>query len=387
MLSYVWASIVASNLGVPILAAPARSGISKTAEHDTRVSTDAPGTCRVQSHAVTSKETERAELDTLRSKWRDALLAAREALRADEEVLAPAELDAHERQLREDYKTAAVELRQFALDEGLPTELAEPFLPRRLAWRALGLPATVRSCVFELDNVLVGSAGLHRAAWGRTLNELLAAHSYETYGELVAPFDPRTDYPEYIEGRPRLEGLRAFLASRGIRLPEGTADDPPRAETVHGLANHKNEWVGRLLEQHGVAAFDGVRHYLELAHDAGMTCAVVSASAHTEEMLELSGLAELVDRSVDAETIAAGGLPDRPAPDRLLAACRKLQVEPGRAAAFETSCAGVAAARAAGFAWVVAVEPAGGPDELRELRRAGADLAVPRLADLLERSA
>jgi HAD superfamily hydrolase (TIGR01509 family) len=136
-----------------------------------------------------------------------------------------------------------------------------------------------------------------------------------------------------------------------------------------------------------VDAFDGVRHYLELARDAGITCAVVSASAHTREMLERSGLADLVDGSVDAETIAAERLRNRPAPDRLLAACRKLNVDPHRAAAFETSEAGVAAARAAGFAWVVAVDPAGEPDRLRQLRRAGADVAVPRLADLLEHAA
>jgi beta-phosphoglucomutase-like phosphatase (HAD superfamily) len=336
---------------------------------------------------VTDKAAERAELDLLRSEWREALLAAREALRAEEGFLPQEELDAHERHLRAEYRTAAAELRQFALDEGLPIELAEAFLPRGLARRALGLSPAVRSCVFELDDVLVGSAALHREAWARTLNELLAARSKTTYGQLSTPFDPRTDYAEHIESRPRLEGVRAFLASRGIRLPDGQPADPPGTETVHGLANRKNELLGQLLEQRGVGAFDGVRHYLELAHDAGLSCAVVSASAHTDEMLQLSGLDELVDESVDAETIAAEHLRNRPAPDRLLAACRELGVEPQRAAAFETSPAGVAAARAAGFAWVVAVDPAGDPDKLRRLRLAGADIAVRGLADLLERAA
>ena len=378
------------HLGSPIclaliLGARPPAGIRRTAESATVGFPDARSVDLLHAGAMTDKDRELAELDTLRSEWREALLAAREALRAEEGVLSPEELDAHERHLRGEYETAAAELRQFAHDEGLPTELAEPFLPRGIARRALGLPKKVRSCVFELDDVLVGSSGLHREAWAHTLNELLAARSDTSYGRLSVPFDPRADYSEHIDGRPRLEGVRAFLASRGIRLPEGQATDPPGKETVHGLANHKNEWLGRLLEQRGVGAFDGVRHYLELAHDAGISCAVVSASAHTDEMLERSGLKEFVDGTIDAENIAADHLRNRPAPDRLLAACRTLRVEPERAAAFETSPAGVAAARAAGFAWVVAIDPAGDEDRLGQLRRAGADVAARGLGGLLGR--
>ncbi len=339
------------------------------------------GQC-VQPEDVPYSEADRAELDALRSEWREALLAARAALRAEEGVLKPEELEPHERHLYAEYKTAAEKLRRFALDEGLAPELAEPFLPRGLAQRALGLPAAVKACVLELDDVLVGSAALHRET--HTLNELVQSRPETAYGGLVAPFDPRTDYPEHIAGRPRLEGVRALLASRGIRLPEGQPGDPPGWQTVHGLANRKKEWLGLLLEQRGVDAFDGVRHYLELARDAGLRCAVVSASAHTDEMLEKSDLAELVDASVDAGTIAAEHLRDRPAPDTLLAACRKLGVEPQSAAAFETTEAGVAAARAAGFAWVVGVDPADDPDRLRELRHAGADAAVRGLAEILQ---
>jgi beta-phosphoglucomutase-like phosphatase (HAD superfamily) len=371
---------------VSILGAERSGGIRKTAEIDTRVSADARRRREAQPEGMAPGETDRAELDSLRSDWRHALLAARRALRAEEGVLPPEELDEHERRLRSEYRSAAAGLRQFALDEGLSPELAEPFLPHERARRALGLPATAHACVFELDDVLVGSGALHREAWTRTLDELLAARSDTTYGRSTASFDPQTDYAKHIEGRPRLEAVRAFLASRGIRLPEGGPADPPGTETVHGVANRKNEWLGRLLEQRGVGAFDGVRHYLELARDAGMRCAVVSASAHTRELLEKSRLVDLVDRSVDAETIAAERLRNRPAPDRLLAACRRLGVEPRRAAAFETTEAGVAAARAAGFAWVVAVDPSGDPDRLRQLRRAGADLAVRGLADLLERA-
>jgi beta-phosphoglucomutase-like phosphatase (HAD superfamily) len=342
------------------------------------VHADAPCPPVGQPKGMNSKETNRAELDSLRSEWRRALLAAREALRAEEGVLPPRELGAHERRLRGEYQTAAAELRQFALDEGLSPEFTEPFLPSSRARQALRLPEAVRACVFELDDVLVGSAALHREAWTHTLDELLAARSETHYGRLTAPFDPLTDYALHIAGRTRLEGVRTFLASRGIRLPEGRASDAPGAETVHGLANRKNEWLGRILEQRGVQAFGAVRHYLELARDAGIRCAVVSASAHTEAMIDRSGLADLVAGSVDGEASVA---------DRLLAACRKLNVEPEHAAAFETSQAGAAAARAARFGWVVAVDPSGGPHELSLLRQAGADVAVRGLADLLDHAA
>ncbi|HEY2355588.1 MAG TPA: hypothetical protein VGH79_11895 [Gaiellaceae bacterium] len=312
---------------------------------------------------MTDKRAVRAELDGLRSEWRKALLTAREALRAEKGFLPDEELAAHERHLRAEYTSAAAELRQFAKDEGIPTELAEPFLSRGLSRRALGLPKRVTTCVFELDDVLVGSSALQRDAWKQTLDELLAAHADTRFGS-ITPFDPHAEYTTHIEGRSRLEGVREFLASRGIRLPEGDADDPPGRETVHGVANRKNELVGRLLAEREVGAFDGVRHYLELAHDAGIRCVVVSASTHTGEMLERSGLSDLIDESTDA---------------------RSLGVDPATAAAFETSVAGVVAARKAGFAWIVAIEPTGDADALHLLRRAGANIAARGLGDLLGR--
>jgi beta-phosphoglucomutase-like phosphatase (HAD superfamily) len=364
---------------------PSRVGIRRTAESVSRVFADASPVDLVHPDGMTDRQTQRAELDDLRSEWRRALLAARESLRAEEGFLPEEELAAHDRHLRGEYKAAAAELRQFARDEGLPMELAEPFLARGIARRALGLPKGVRACVFELEDVLVGSSALHREAWQHTLNELLAARSETRYGRLVAPFDPRTDYPEHIEGRPRLEGVRGFLASRGIRLPEGQPGDPPGVESVHGVANRKNEWLGRLLEQRGVGAFDGVRHYLELSHDARISCAAVSASAHTAEMLEASGLSELFEASIDADDIVPEQRQSRPAADRLRVACQTLCVDPVGAAAFENSTDGVAAARAAGFAWIVAIDPAGDPDKLRQLERAGAHVVARGLGELLGR--
>ena len=324
----------------------------------------------------------------MRSEWRDALLAARDALQAEEGFLPAEELAARERHLRDEYATAAAELRRFALDEGLSAEVAEPFLPRARARRALALPKAILACVFELDDVLVASGALHREAWARAFNELLSPRSETVYGREIAPepFDPSQDYAEHIEGRPRLEGVRALLASRGIRLPEGAPDDPPGAETVHGLANRKSECLGALLEQDGVRAFEGARHYLEIARDAGMSCAVVSASAHTNEMLERSGLSSFIDASIDAKAIDGGRLRNPPTPDRLLAACRELQVEPTRAAAFETGRTGIEAALAANVGYLIAIDPRGDPEDLRKLRRAGAGIAVTGLAQLIERA-
>ncbi|HZS29844.1 MAG TPA: HAD family hydrolase [Gaiellaceae bacterium] len=324
-----------------------------------------------------AEETHTDELDSLRAEWRAALSTAREALEANEDELGPTELASEKRHLREEYAHAADSLRSYALDEGLPPELAQPFLPRGLTRRALGLPPTIEACVFELDGVLVASTNLHMEAWRRAFDELLGPRIEATYRRLTAPFDPHLDYPAYVEGRTRLDGVRSFLASRGIRLPEGSPGDPPGSETVHGVANRKREQFDLLLSHHGVRAFEGCRHYLSLAHDAGIAAAVVSASAHTHEMLERGGLASLVDAIVDGETFDA---------DRLREACRSLDVEPEHAAAFVAGRAGVEAARAAGFGYVVAIAPDTQAAVVRELHGLGAGAVVPALASFLERS-
>lgn len=328
-----------------------------------------------------------AGLDNLRSHWRSALLSADAALHATDAFLPPDARHDLRKHLSEEYAPTAALLRAFAHDEGVPPELAEPFLPRVLARRLLRFPPEVTACVFDLEDVLVDSTSLHLAAWERTFSELLSTRLETTYRRFMPPFDPRTDYPEHLRGRTRIEGVRAFLASRGIRLPEGTPKDRSGAETVHGLANRKHELFGRYFDERGVAAFDGTRHYLELAHDAGVKSAVVSASAHTEEILDRAGIADLIDAAVDADAIVAGRLQGRPRPDRLLAACRALRIEPQRAAVFESSGAGLEAGRAAGFRLVVAIDPDEHPGHVRELRGEGADLVTPGLGELLLRSA
>jgi beta-phosphoglucomutase-like phosphatase (HAD superfamily) len=323
------------------------------------------------------------DLDRLRAGWRAALGAADRALDATAGYLTPEDWHARRRRLEEEFAPTTELLQALARDEAFPPELAQPFVPRGLARRLLHLPPSVTSCVFNLEGVLVGSVALHVAAWQRTFDEFLAGRVESTHRRFVAPFDPQSDYPA-LHGHPRLEGVRTFLASRGIRLPEGEPSDAPGTETVSGLANRKSQLLDLLLEGRGVTAFEGSRHYLELAHDAGVRCAVISASAHTEAILERAGLAHLVDERVDADTIVAEHLRGRPAPDRLLAACRKLGVEPAHAAAFETSTSGVAAARAAGFRVVVAVERTEDAAHLHALRVEGADVVVPALSELLE---
>ena len=213
----------------------------------------------------------------------------------------------------------------------------------------LGLPATVRACLFDLEGVLTDSAVLHALAWGEVFDDFLLRLADKTGWQFI-PFDRDSDYRTYLDGRPRLEGVHAFLDSRGIRLPEGRPDDPERMPTPpRGLARRKGEALARCLRQRGVTALAGARRYLEVAGQAGLARAVVSASASTLPMLELAGLATLVEERVDADVIRAEGLRARPAPDLLLVACRRLGVRPEEAVTFTHSAAGVAAGHAAGL--------------------------------------
>jgi beta-phosphoglucomutase-like phosphatase (HAD superfamily) len=207
----------------------------------------------------------------------------------------------------------------------------------------------------------------------------MVEHAQRHHRPFVA-FDPRHDYEELVAGRSRGEGIRAFLASRGIDLPEGSPSDAAGVETVCGLGNKKNALLRRHLALHGVAAVVGSHSYLEAARMAHLRRAVVSPSANTGAILEQAGLARLVEILVDGRAMAAEQLEAKPAPDLLLVACRELRVDPSRAVAFEISPVGVAAARAAGFAFVVGVAGSGEPGVLRA---SDADVVVTDLAQLL----
>lgn len=244
----------------------------------------------------------------------------------------------------------------------------------------LGLADGVAACLFDLDGVLTDTASVHTRAWATTFDQFLRERA-ERSGEAFRPFDPRGDYDEYVDGKPRADGVRDFLASRGIVLPEGKADDPPGAPTVAGLGNRKNADLLRRIRDDGVEVFEGSRRYLRAAQRAGLRRAVVSSSANTAAVLAVTGLDALVELRVDGVTIREEGLRGKPAPDTFLLAAERLGVGPSAAAVFEDALAGVAAGRAGGFATVVGVDRVGQADALRDH---GADTVVTDLADLLE---
>jgi beta-phosphoglucomutase family hydrolase len=246
----------------------------------------------------------------------------------------------------------------------------------------LGVPDSVQACLFDLDGVLTRTAAVHAAAWKQMFDEFLRARADRT-GEPFTPFDPARDYAAYVDGRPREDGTRSFLAARGIDLPEGGRDDPPGAPTVYGLSERKNELVLHRLAEEGVEVFEGSVEYVRAVRDAGLRTAVVSSSANTAHVLDAAGLADLFDARIDGLVAERRVLAGKPAPDTYLAGAEALGVPPGRAAVFEDALAGVAAGKAGGFAIVIGVDRTG---RRKELLEHGADLVVEDLAELLERT-
>jgi len=245
--------------------------------------------------------------------------------------------------------------------------------------RRLGLPDTVRACLFDLDGVLTQTAKVHDAAWTQMFDEFLRQHAAST-GEPFVPFDPVRDYEEFVDGRPRYEGVRAFLASRHVELPEGDAGDPPAAQTVHGLGNRKNELMLRLLHDRGVEPYEGSVRYVHAVREAGLRTAVVSSSANCRDVLRAAGIEDLFEARIDGVVAEREHFRGKPEPDTFLAGARALGLGPDESAVFEDALAGVAAGRAGHFAYVVGVDRVGQADALREH---GADVVVRDLAELL----
>jgi beta-phosphoglucomutase family hydrolase len=243
----------------------------------------------------------------------------------------------------------------------------------------LGLPEAVHACLFDLDGVLTDTASVHTKAWKVMFDDFLRQWAQKT-GQPFVPFDPAKDYRKYVDGKRREDGVRSFLASRGIQLPEGHPDDPAGADTVYGLGTRKNDAFQKTLHNDGVTVFDGSRRYLEQVTAAGLATAVVSSSANTREVLEITGLERFIQQRVDGVTLREEHIAGKPAPDSFLRAAELLGVEAAAAAVFEDALSGVEAGHAGHFGYVVGVDRVG---QAEALRQHGADVVVTDLAELL----
>lgn len=237
------------------------------------------------------------------------------------------------------------------------------------------------ACLFDLDGVLTQTALVHNAAWKQTFDAFLRVWSTQR-GQPFVPFDSGADYHDYVDGRPRADGVRTFLASRGITLPEGDPDDTPDQESVNGLGNRKNGLVLQKIQEGAVQVYPGSVEYLKAARDAGLRRAVVSASANCKDVLEAAGIADLIEVRVDGVTARERSLPGKPAPDTFRYAAELLDTPPENCAVYEDAQAGVAAGRAGGFGIVVGVDRAG---QAEALTANGADIVVQDLSELLTR--
>lgn len=247
----------------------------------------------------------------------------------------------------------------------------------------LELPPHIRACLFDMDGVLTQTAKVHSAAWKEMFDAFLQHHAETSGGEFV-PFDIETDYVRYVDGKLRQDGVRSFLESRGITLPEGNPDDAIDAETVNGLGNRKNERVVELIRTEGVEVYPASIEFLHAVRSSGMKTAVVSASKNTPDVLRVTNLTGEFDYVMHGGIAGEMGLPGKPAPDTFLAAARALGEAPENCVVLEDALAGVLAGREGGFGYVVGVDRAGQREALLEN---GADIVVYELSELLGESA
>jgi beta-phosphoglucomutase family hydrolase len=239
-------------------------------------------------------------------------------------------------------------------------------------------PARFDAVLFDLDGVLTDTARVHAHAWKRTFDEFLRDWT-ESTGTPFREFGYETDYLPFVDGKPRYDGVRSFLASRSITLPEGTADDPPQAETVHGLGNRKNALFNELLAE-SVEIYDSSIALVHQLHADGIRTAVVSSSANCKAVLEAAGIADLFEARVDGVVAKELGLPGKPAPDTYLEAARRLDAPAARAVVVEDAISGVQAGRNGDFGLVIGVDREANPEALREH---GADIVVTDLGELV----
>jgi beta-phosphoglucomutase family hydrolase len=235
-----------------------------------------------------------------------------------------------------------------------------------------------RAVLFDMDGVITDTAGIHAACWKTMFDEYLQRLAREK-GLAFRPFDAATDYKIYVDGKPRYNGVRDFLKSRGIVLPEGTPEDPPTAETVCGLGNRKDQLVNARLAE-GVEAYPGSIAFLRYVRGAGVKTAVVTSSQNCQTVLHLAGVEDLFDARVDGLLLAREGLAGKPAADSFLKAAELLGVPPESAAVVEDAISGIQAGVRGGFGLVIGVDRRGNAEALKA---SGAQIVVRDLAELL----
>lgn len=239
----------------------------------------------------------------------------------------------------------------------------------------LGLPDAITTCLFDLDGVLTQTAKVHAEAWKQTFDEYLRKRDGETF----KPFDTHADYDEYVDGLPRYDGVRNFLKSRGIELPEGSPDDSPDKETICGIGNRKNDLVLDLIKRDGVQPYEGSVRYVKAARDAGLHRAVVSSSANCRDVLIAAGIEDLFEARIDGKVAEEQHLKGKPAPDTFLAGAKALGVTAAESCVFEDALAGVQAGRDGHFGFVVGLDRVGQADALTAH---GASIVVKDLSEL-----
>jgi beta-phosphoglucomutase family hydrolase len=234
--------------------------------------------------------------------------------------------------------------------------------------------------LLDLDGVITDTASIHAACWKQMFDEYLQNRAMQR-GEAFRPFDIAIDYRLYVDGKPRFDGVRDFLASRDIHLPEGSVDDPSQAETVCGLGNRKNDLVNKIIEEGGVEPYEGSVKFLRQLRSQGFKIAIVTSSQNCTAVLKAVKLDHFFDVQVDGNTIHAQHLAGKPAPDTFLMAAKLLGVEPSRAVVIEDALSGVEAGAAGNFGLVIGVARKGNAEELRHH---GAHLVVNDLGELVD---
>jgi beta-phosphoglucomutase family hydrolase len=233
--------------------------------------------------------------------------------------------------------------------------------------------------LLDLDGVITDTASIHATCWKQMFDEYLQKRATQR-GEAFRPFEIATDYRLYVDGKPRYDGVRDFLLSRGIRLPEGSPNDPPQAETVDGLGNRKNDLVNKIIEEKGVEPYAGSVELIHQLRREGFKIAVVTSSQNCTAVLKAAKLDHVFDVQVDGNVIHAQHLAGKPAPDTYLMAAKLLGVAPTRAVVMEDALSGVEAGFNGQFGLVVGVARKGNADELRQH---GANLVVNDLGELV----